>query len=257
MRLRLAFSVAAHLTADVLIVDEVLAVGDAEFQKKCMGVIREGDSLGRTTLFVSHNMTAVRNICSRVAWMEAGAIRSVGPADEMSRAYLRSVDDGDHRGRWKKEGVQADAEPGLLSACVGDGNGDSFAVGEVIPLSLEFQVPASPRNLHVTVMVVNEDGVVVLASMAKPVRESDASTPEVEVHLARTELPATLLNSGSYSASLLLVENGTRVIEQVESALAFSVVEKEERGIGWYGKWPGVVRPELEWTVSKLEKSHD
>jgi lipopolysaccharide transport system ATP-binding protein len=90
MRLRLGFAVAAHLDPDVLIVDEVLAVGDAGFQKKCLSVMEDLRKGGRTVLFVSHNMAAVENLCSRGIWIDSGHVRKDGPTAEVIQAYLSS-----------------------------------------------------------------------------------------------------------------------------------------------------------------------
>ena len=91
MQLRLAFSVAAHLRADTMIVDEVLAVGDAEFQRKCLGAMRDVSQEGRTTLFVSHNMSAIEALCSRVVWLEHGVVKESGSPDRIIRSYLASA----------------------------------------------------------------------------------------------------------------------------------------------------------------------
>ena len=90
MRLRLGFAVAAHLDPDVLIVDEVLAVGDAGFQKKCLSVMEDLRQGGRTVLFVSHNMAAVENLCSRGIWIDSGCVRQDGPTHEVIQSYLSS-----------------------------------------------------------------------------------------------------------------------------------------------------------------------
>lgn len=90
MRLRLGFAVAAHLDPDVLIIDEVLAVGDAGFQKKCLDAMGEMQSGGRTVLFVSHNLAAVENLCSRGIWIDAGELRMDGDAREIIEAYMAS-----------------------------------------------------------------------------------------------------------------------------------------------------------------------
>jgi lipopolysaccharide transport system ATP-binding protein len=92
MYVRLAFAVAAHLEPEILIIDEVLAVGDAEFQAKCLGKMREvSRSEGRTVIFVSHNMAAVKNLCNRAVWLEKGRVRSVGPADRLVVDYLNET----------------------------------------------------------------------------------------------------------------------------------------------------------------------
>jgi lipopolysaccharide transport system ATP-binding protein len=93
MRLRLGFAVAAHLDPDVLIIDEVLAVGDAGFQKKCLNAMEGLRSSGRTVLFVSHNMAAVENLCSRGIWIDAGSVREDGPAQQVIRSYMGTFAD--------------------------------------------------------------------------------------------------------------------------------------------------------------------
>ncbi|RWX46756.1 lipopolysaccharide transport system ATP-binding protein [Candidatus Electrothrix aarhusensis] len=89
MYVRLAFSVAAHLEPEILILDEVLAVGDAEFQKKCLGKMGEVSNAGRTVLFVSHNIIAVRNLCSQIAWLKGGTVYRVGETMPVTEEYLR------------------------------------------------------------------------------------------------------------------------------------------------------------------------
>jgi lipopolysaccharide transport system ATP-binding protein len=95
MRLRLGFAVAAHLEPDVLIVDEVLAVGDAAFQKKCINAMHDLQGGGRTVLFVSHNMAAVEHLCSRGIWLSQGGVQLDGPAHEVIEAYLNSLTSAD------------------------------------------------------------------------------------------------------------------------------------------------------------------
>jgi lipopolysaccharide transport system ATP-binding protein len=94
MHVRLAFSVAAHLEPEVLLIDEVLAVGDASFQKKCLGKMEEVAQGGRTILFVSHNLEAVRGLCQRALLFEQGKIRTDGPVDEVAQTYLNSLSEG-------------------------------------------------------------------------------------------------------------------------------------------------------------------
>jgi hypothetical protein len=90
MRLRLGFAVAAHLDPDILIIDEVLAVGDAGFQKKCLSLMEDLRRGGRTVLFVSHNMAAVENLCSRGIWIDAGQVREDGQAQKIINSYMSS-----------------------------------------------------------------------------------------------------------------------------------------------------------------------
>ena len=93
--MRLGFSVAAHLRTEVLLVDEVLAVGDVDFQKKCLGTMRELGDKGRTLLFVSHNMAAVENLCKRTIWIEGGEVKQDGNTLDVIQSYLSSFGTAD------------------------------------------------------------------------------------------------------------------------------------------------------------------
>jgi energy-coupling factor transporter ATP-binding protein EcfA2 len=90
MQMRLAFAVAAHLEPEILLVDEVLAVGDLEFQKKCLGKMAEVSRSGRTIIFVSHQMGQIRRLCERVVWFDAGRVKQSGPTGEVVGAYESS-----------------------------------------------------------------------------------------------------------------------------------------------------------------------
>jgi lipopolysaccharide transport system ATP-binding protein len=98
MRMRLGFAVAAHLDPDVLLVDEVLAVGDSQFQKKCLDTMSDLRTSGRTVLFVSHNMAAVENLCHRILWIDGGKVRQDGPASEVIKAYMSTFANAQHGG---------------------------------------------------------------------------------------------------------------------------------------------------------------
>jgi lipopolysaccharide transport system ATP-binding protein len=98
MRLRLGFAVAAHMEPDVLFVDEVLAVGDAEFQKKCLSTMGDMRTGGRTVIFVSHNMAAIENLCPRTIWIDAGKMRQDGPSDQVIAAYLATFSESQRTG---------------------------------------------------------------------------------------------------------------------------------------------------------------
>ena len=99
MQVRLAFSVAAHLEPEILLVDEVLAVGDAEFQKRCLGKMGEVARGGRTVLFVSHNMGSIQSLCERAIWLDGGRVRLMGSASEVVTQYLSAVAEGTLRGQ--------------------------------------------------------------------------------------------------------------------------------------------------------------
>ena len=90
MKVRLAFAVSAHLEPEILLIDEVLAVGDASFQKKCLNKMQDVGQQGRTVIFVSHNMQAITRLCSRAIWLEDGQVKFDGPSDEVVSKYMTS-----------------------------------------------------------------------------------------------------------------------------------------------------------------------
>ena len=126
MYVRLAFSVAAHLEPEILIVDEVLAVGDAEFQTKCLGKM-EGvaKTEGRTILLVSHNMMAIKQLCRRAVWLHNGKIRNIGPIDEVVEAYTVNVHDRLQSGSFSRSAVTGDGQVELVSYSVSNPNSES------------------------------------------------------------------------------------------------------------------------------------
>ncbi|MBL7965256.1 MAG: ABC transporter ATP-binding protein [Flavobacteriales bacterium] len=249
MKVRLGFAVAAHLEPEILVVDEVLAVGDAEFQKKCLGKMKDVAGSGRTILFVSHNMTAVQSLCQRAIWLHAGQVRMDGPADEVVRAYLgaHATDRADVS--W--EG-QADA-PGdevvqLLYAAVHPAEG-----GHIIDRRTPFFVEVGFRtkeipdgDLNIGIHVYNEQDVLAFASSW---READRTEGAIAAgdHVLRCEVPAPLLNEGMYRVTINVFRTA-RMRFQVEEALGFEVHPGEREG-AWFGRKKGVFRPLLKWQL--------
>src|ERR1700677_4164981 len=145
MYVRLAFAVAAHLEPEILVVDEVLAVGDAQFQKKCLGKMQQVRRQGRTILFVSHNMAAITSLCSLVAWMEQGTLHAVGHPGDMVRRYLLGATGDDHSGVRNLESVprmDGDLKVRFRQICLANSEGKTtgrFSVGEPISVILEME----------------------------------------------------------------------------------------------------------------------
>src|SRR5438045_3489806 len=131
MYIRLAFAVAAHLETEILIVDEVLAVGDSQFQKKCLGKIGEVSSEGRTVLFVTHNMLTVGRMCSHAILLADGKIDRVGPAPEVVRGYLREVAEASAHREWPIETAPRSDIVRLRSIRVRDIDGNTLEVTDI------------------------------------------------------------------------------------------------------------------------------
>jgi len=256
MYLRLAFAVAAHLDPEILLVDEVLAVGDAAFQKKCLGKIGEVSRAGRTVFLVSHNMTAVQALCGRVLWLSHGSLRSDGtPADVIS-SYLQSITTHVMEQRWSDN----DAAPGndkvrLRRVAVRPSGDASSPITTHTPLQLEFEyLNLRPgAHLNLSLHVYNEQGIMAFNALpiTEPVWQGRPMPPGAFRDVCY--IPGDLLNDGVHSVELLVVQDDANVIFRKEDALVFAVQDTGQQRGAWFGDWAGAVRPILRWTTEFLE----
>jgi lipopolysaccharide transport system ATP-binding protein len=257
MYMRLAFAVAAHLEPEILIVDEVLAVGDASFQKKCLGKMGSVAREGRTVLFVSHNMTAVQSLCDRVIWLREGQVAEDGRADRVVSDYLKTSLSALAERSWE----EIESAPGnrlikLRRACVRpEGGAPAGPVNVHTPLVVEFEywnlVPGA--RLNVSVVVSNEEGLPIFntGSGYEPVWHGKPF-PE-GLFRSAFRIPGDLLNDGTHRVQFIIVKDQTQVIYNHEDLLVFEVSDTPEGRGNWYGKWLGAVRPKLEWETQLVE----
>lgn len=247
MTVRLAFAVAAFLEPEILVVDEVLAVGDAEFQKKAIGkmqdISREG---GRTVLFVSHNMAAVKSLCSRAIVLENGKVKLIANVEEAVSYYLSGESELNNQ---KKFGKGYDNEVFTLSEIslfnVGKTVNDPLSENDPIHLKTTIRINHNlPEKFHITYHLYNELGEAMFSF-------SNANTRQVLLngvnHLI-CEFPASFFQSGQYSLSLFIVEDKRRSIFVEKDIISFTVVDGG-REIGVYmGREPGYIKPQFEWS---------
>jgi lipopolysaccharide transport system ATP-binding protein len=256
MYMRLAFAVAAHLEPEILIVDEVLAVGDAAFQRKCLGKMSDTAQAGRTVLFVSHNMLAVEDLCDRVIWLDHGRIFDQGEAKAVISNYLQQTFSTDTERVWKDPALAPSTdEVRLHRVCVrseGGASGDQITVQT--PFLLEFEYWSLKPNAYLlpSVALYNEHGVVVFTSgpAFDPAGRERNDPPGLYRHVCH--VPGNLLNDGMYQVALYISKN-ERTILQEEGILVFNVRDMIEPRHGWHGKWNGAVRPMLEWSTELVE----
>ena len=256
MYMRLAFAVAAHLEPEILLVDEVLAVGDAEFQTKCLGKIGSVASEGRTVLFVSHNMAAVQSLCKTVICLEDGEIIEKGPKDQVVKNYLGKVSSASTETIWNTLA----AAPGndkvrLHRVCARPVDGvpaDSLTIETPIVLEFEYWNLQPNSRLNLSLHLYNERGVTVLNTF--PVRERVWHGREFPAGLFRSScyIPGNLLNDGMHRVQLMIVKDQGHVLFLLDDALVFNVLDSIERRNDWHGKWEGAVRPDLEWQTQYL-----
>ncbi|MCS7214362.1 MAG: ABC transporter ATP-binding protein [Candidatus Calescibacterium sp.] len=260
MYVRLAFAVAAHLEPEILLVDEVLAVGDAAFQRKCLGKMGEVAKGGRTVLFVSHNMGMITSLCPRAILLENGRIVADGVASETVLTYYTRDRASPYKVDFTKMGQKVGDEfATLLEAHIEDMYGN--VVSEVdmrqpfkvkMRYALHKNVPRSPYpNFH----FFDSRGEYVFVSSGN----SDSSK-EVGIYEAECTVPGNLLNNGVYFIGLALTftHSGIHVSFFERNALSVSVKDPIDETLdtlrsGYSGPIPGPVRPKLEWKISRIQ----
>jgi lipopolysaccharide transport system ATP-binding protein len=253
MRVRLAFAVAAHLEPDVLLMDEVLAVGDAAFQQKCLSKMGEVAHGGRTVLFVSHNLGAVRSLCSRAIWLEGGTLRGNGAPDEVIAEYLQQM-----AGELSSDGAvqlsEADGDDGpvrLLSVALKDGDGhvqSQFQSDESVFVEVAYRVKERVTGMRVNLQLKTRTGDLVFVTTDHDQRD------ELDAHgdyVSRCEIPKALLNTELYTVGVAIGIPGLRVLVPQRDLLTLSIAGVGQHGSSYPERWPGVVAPRLRWTVER------
>ncbi len=255
MYLRLAFAVAAHLEPDVLILDEVLAVGDAAFQKKCLGKMQDVASHGRTVLFVSHDIASVTRLCTRALLLHDGAVVADGPAHDVARRYLQSGIGSVAIREWR----EADRAPQnhvarLISARIRTRDGitsDALDIREPVGLDMTYEVIEPGHVLVPNFHVSNAEGVQVCVLHDTDPEWSRRHRP-VGVYTSTAWFPGNFLAEGLFTVGVALSTHSPMVVHFVEwEAIAFQVIDSPggdtARG-DYVGRMPGAVRPKVEWT---------
>jgi lipopolysaccharide transport system ATP-binding protein len=250
MYVRLAFAVAAHLEPEILVVDEVLAVGDAAFQKKCLGKMEDFSHEGRTVLFVSHNLTALEGLCPRSIWLEQGQIVGDGATPQILADYLQATPAMQVEQQWTEwESAPGNDQVRLQRARVRPQQGNPQDVLTVhTPLTLEFDYwnAQSEAHLDLSMQLFNQQGILV----CDVGRES--RPPWLPGQIPRgtmrdlCHIPGDLLNDGLYRLDLYIRE-GDQVVYYHQNLLVFEIQDSSERRENWYGQWPGVIRPRFDW----------
>jgi ABC-type polysaccharide/polyol phosphate transport system ATPase subunit len=249
MRLRLAFAVAAHLEPDVLVIDEALAVGDAEFQRRCLGRMEDLQRSGRTVVFVSHDLGAVGRLCDRTLWLDQGRVRFDGPTHEALRRYFEAVGQID-AGR-----VELETDPHLPVALTSvwltgeDGVQITGATRlDTVVLRLRLEVRERIPGLDVGFYIADSMGLRVLEDMlriAEPATALGSSPGEAEIAVA---LPG-VLRADDYLVGIYIYSGHDYYV--VEEPLRFRVAAAP--GESEDGLRPAV-RPQLSWSVTGVER---
>jgi lipopolysaccharide transport system ATP-binding protein len=255
MYVRLAFAVAAFLEPEILIVDEVLAVGDAEFQKKCLGKMKDVSiNEGRTVLFVSHNMTAMNTLCNRGIYMNNGTVASAGGIDDVIKTYLSNDAELATQKSWQHQPLGDDAVQLLTARLIDENGNDSKAIDFYYGGGIEFtyQILKAGFLPVPNMQVYNQKGELVMTVSDA----EDNISGDVGVYRSVMKIPPHLLNDGRYIAGIAA---STMMPERIhfydKEALVFDVVEDMNlRNTGYRGIIPGVVRPKFTWKNERLTR---
>ncbi|MBS1736034.1 MAG: ABC transporter ATP-binding protein, partial [Bacteroidetes bacterium] len=248
MYVRLAFGVAAHLEPEILIVDEVLAVGDAEFQKKALGKMKEvSEGQGRTVLFVSHNMGAINQLCSSGMFLKNGTIFRLGEVESISSLYLKDSfsenaniifdDKPEAKGQFLNASIKSSERVSTLE----------FPVGSQPIVELEYVLREKVKNFHVAIIIQDALGNHLLSSADSDMSPELLSLREACVSKVEVKLPVSNLNIGIYTVTISMGIVGTEVFHRVE-AFRFSITDTGDFGTGKEGgRRKGLLLVETKW----------
>lgn len=260
MTMRLGFSVAAHLESDILLVDEVIAVGDGEFQKKCLQTMGELRDVGRTVLFVSHNLAAVENLCSRAVWLDNGSFRGTGRPKEVIQKYMGTF--GDMRA----------GEADLSNTCARRGSGEAqfvriefltmercqtpaIASGDSLVVRLHYKTQHRIENPRFSISIYTNLGTLV-AHIHTYNSGFDIPSIGPDVGYVDVELPDLNLAPGCYYISLALSRMGS-ILDTVEHCATFDVHPSSRYGLNRGLKSGAIMCLRCNWSLpdDRPEKS--
>jgi lipopolysaccharide transport system ATP-binding protein len=255
MYVRLAFAVAAHLEAQILILDEVLAVGDAQFQEKCLGKVSDVARAGRTILFVSHNMQAIAMLCTRAILLRQGRICGQGNPKEVVRSYLEGQADQSATFFWEADSGPGDEVARLRSVRVLDEHGEvKFDHDITRPLSVELEVAVRKPGsaIHTSIHLLNESGLCLFAVDGHLHPEGPKRPVKPGLYRSICRIPASFLNDGKHFVSAFVVRNSATITAQAHEVAGFMVHDYGATRGGYVGKVIGAIRPILPWDIEYL-----
>lgn len=256
MYVRLAFAVAAHLEAEIMIVDEVLAVGDAEFQRKCMTKMQDVTGNGRTILFVSHNMGAIRNLCSRVVVIDKGESTFQGNTDEGILNYLGSAG-GNKAGVWSPNTLEnignIFCKISKLSLRDFDNNEtDTIDISKPLDVLIEYEILEDGYKAMFSVILFDQFGTCLFGTLNNLEPTYFNSPLKKGSYISTCTIPANLLNEGDYSISVVGMSTSKTDSFTIEHPLKFHAADDGILKKGYDGDYGGFFRPKIDWVTKKI-----
>lgn len=248
MYTRLAFSVAAHLEPEILVVDEVLAVGDAAFQKKCLGKIGEVAKKERTVFFVSHNMGSIAQLCTRVLWIHEGRLRLIGSGPDVIGAYLSfgTKANAFWTNSCRNAGVVGiDIRTARVLDEAGELSG-AIPFGQPLRVEIGYEVVTAIRNLAILCRLTDAQGTVLWTSWDTDATDWNGGLRQPARYSSICRVPGGWLRPGRYLLSIGTITNGAVLLDYHENVLAFEI---SEVGYRLNASRLGVVTPLFEWDI--------
>lgn len=262
MTVRLGFSVAAHLEPDVLIVDEVLSVGDQAFQRKCMGLASRLGTQGRTILLVSHNLAAISTLCTRAIVVDAGRIAFDGTPSHAIERYLASMHSHTGEVRWSTDDAPQSESVRLVSVGVHGRESDTptpqVEIDHEVTITIEYDILNPTTNPCVQLQLRDDAGVLVLFSANAPSMNASVDplygeSLGVGRYRCQCTLPANFLNDSRYLVSLGVGSEVGKPSLVCDSLMSFVVHDTGAMRKEYLGGWGGaVVRPRLAWKTEPI-----
>lgn len=254
MYVRLAFAVAAHLEPEILIIDEVLAVGDAEFQKKCLGKMKEVSGEGRTVIFVSHNINAIQSLCKTGIFISDGKIIINDHIDKVVNKYLNTFSNQLNYiklNELNKSILSNDLVE--ITSCFLKNNGvtdtEIFNINKETELTINYRPKVDGLKLNISISIYSENEDYILASPSNTDENYFLKEHLQKEYSAICKIPPFLLNENNYLFSILIVKDGNEVILHADKILKVEFFDDGEFRNNFFGKWSGLIRPILEWNV--------
>jgi lipopolysaccharide transport system ATP-binding protein len=259
MYVRLAFAVAAHLEPEILVVDEILAVGDAEFQKKCLGKMDNVAREGRTVLFVSHNMTAVSSLCTQAVLMEGGRIAMTGPTNAVVDFYASPAVTGDGPREWNWSDMSTAPGDDRVRVrkveVIADGSEPSIPLElhTSFKIAIEYWNLVQGANLILEIIVRAPDGGVLFHSLSSEDKSIDINRYRRGLYRSVCSIPANLLNEGYYRVELHFIHGNMSEYTSLVDTIGFFIQDTASRGDSiYFGRFIGTIHPRLQWRTTPI-----
>ena len=254
MYVRLAFAVAAHLEPEILVVDEVLAVGDAAFQKKCLGKMEDVSKRGRAVLFVSHNMGTIQRLCSKTVCLDKGRVLRVGETEEIIPLYLSSgvTTSGSHI--WP-DGLSDNGIDffSIREANIKNNSNEvttNLDVRNPFQIEIIYQIKKKLRSLRIGIRIDSFTGVILFGTYdTDSVKKEGVIEPGI--YASKCILPGQFFNTDSYYVTIHAEESSGKRLARAENILSFSIENSGVIGNEFNSKRYGLIRPLIPWEIER------